>query len=224
MNKIKILIFIVYHLLIQKSFAQIPITQRTQIETVIDKATGKIIPKETVSKMIQQNPRLNLQGVINEYGEISHHIYYGDETPPDMMDTSLRVKIGEPFRPFIMRTLNNETIYSSKLLGKIVVLDFWLRITKKTPLSKFDDFISESQSNKDIVPIIVCQSSEKDAREFVDSSNIKIPIVANAYNFHKRYQIIQVPTFIVIDKEGKLVGYFTSPADMKKALISLKNK
>lgn len=218
----KILTFIVILLLIQKSSAQIVINEKTEIKTVIDKTTGKIISMDTIRRMIEQKRSLNLLPVINEYGEVSHHIFHGNEIP-NMMDKSLIVKVGENFPPFIMKTLDNDTIYSSKLLGKIVILDFWMMITKKTPLSRFESLISASKSNDKIVPLIICQSSETDAREFVDSTKIKIPLVSDAYNFHKRYQIFQVPMYIIIDKKGKLVGYFKYEDELKIALLNLKD-
>ena len=119
MKKITILSLVVFHLFMVKSNGQTIIEQKGIIEKVIDNATGKTIPMDTIRKMIEKNHNLNFQPIINEYGNVGHYIYY-ENARLNIGESELRVKIGELFPPFVMKPVDNDSIYSSKLLGKRV--------------------------------------------------------------------------------------------------------
>jgi len=169
--------------------------------------------------------KLNLEEVINKYGEIERY-----EIDPNIVskekftrDTGKRVKQGEVFLPFVMKSITNKTLDSDKLKGQYILLQFQLSINEpnliEKPFLEFEKILSE---HKNIQGIFISQSTKKESKDKIGNKSYHFEIVPNGRNFDKRYIIIDYPTMILIDKDGTLISYYTT-YDMGKLKTDLKN-
>ena len=112
-----------------------------------------------------------------------------------------------------MKTIENKIIDSEKLTGKIILVQFQL-IAKKpyfneTTLADFEKLIFDFNKTKEVIGISVFESEKYELFEAIDIKKYpNISIVENGRNFNERYLNVEMPTLILIDKYGKLVGYY----------------
>lgn len=180
---------------------------------VYNKSTGELISNQEFVKIIKLNPNIALEHVINKYGEIESFIY--DPENKDnirTIDTTRRIKPGQHFPPFVMNSLKNEIIDSDKLLGRIVVIQFYAYFLdpffKRVTIDDFETLKQELDDNNDMVFITVTKSNVEEIQERIDISNFHFKIVPDGRNFFERYFINEVCAFTLIDKSGRLVSYY----------------
>jgi peroxiredoxin len=221
-NRETIIIFLLFfNIVIQNAQVKknvIMVESKSRLNNVIDKATGRVIPENEIRKIIEANPKVTFQKVINEYGEVSHHIY--DAKNPKFLrrDENLRVKVGEPILPFIMSSSDKKLYKSKALKGKIIILGFYFDMISK---SNFKELINLSENNKEILSIIVTLSSEEEVKKSLELAPINVPVQADGNNFQEYYNVTQFPSFMVVNKEGILIGYFTDLDEVAKIVSKL---
>jgi thiol-disulfide isomerase/thioredoxin len=123
-------------------------------------------------------------------------------------------KDGKPPAPvlapdFTLNTLDGQEMTLSKLKGKVVLLDFWatwcppcreaiphLINLQKTYQEKGIEVIGMNMDKGDVETI----------RRFVKSMDIPYPITVTPEEVSRSYGVTALPTTILIDKEGKIIG------------------
>jgi len=182
-------------------------------DIIYEKYSGKRLSEEELLQIFKEKNSLRLDPVINKYGEPDYYIYDPNKTD-DNYDTDLtkRTKIGETFPPFVMKTIDNKLLDSDKLNGKYIIMQFYISLVKPFfNLNSFTDaniMIKELIDKYEIVPIVVTGSPEKDILNGIDTSQSRMHFVPDAKNFNLRYFVFKFPTYVLIDKSGKLVSYY----------------
>lgn len=225
-----LLILLVAFFLNNFSSAQIAGTtfrNRISGKPVYNKSTGELISNEEFGRIVKLNPNIALEHVINKYGEIESFIY--DPEKKDnirRIDTTKRIKPGEQFPPFVMNSLKNEIIDSDKLLGRVVVIQFYAYFLdpflKRATIDDFETLMQELDDKKDMVFITVTKSNIEEIQERIDISDFNSKIVSDGRNFFERYFINDIRAFTLIDKFGRLVSYYDNK-DFDQLKIDLMN-
>lgn len=158
---------------------------------------------------------------INKYGEIDSTI-----VDPNRLDTrkfrdiNQRVKNGNECLPFVMSSINKNILDSEKLRGKNILIQFQIIVKKpyfnEKTIEEYNNLLLEFKNSKNIIGITVFESTKEEITGTVEINKYpNIEFVADGRNFNERYLNINVPTYILIDKLGKLVGYYES-SEMEK--------
>jgi hypothetical protein len=175
--------------------------------------SGEMISEGKLHELITANSRLILDPVINKYGEVESFLYYPDtKNYKSARDTSKRTKVGEPFPPFYMRSINGKKLDSEKLLGKPVLIQFQLFM--KAPFfnanlfHQLDSLAEELKTAANLETIVVTQSDKEEIKNSIAVGDYKIDIVPDGRNFSIRYLVTAFPSYILTDREGKLVRYY----------------
>ncbi|WP_347157043.1 hypothetical protein [Pontibacter chitinilyticus] len=226
----KYLLILAFSALSSAGFAQLTSdTHSFQIDEksiIYDKLTGEQISYEAFQKLQQQNPHPSLQFNIDKYGQISSFVYDPvNKENRSYRDESRRTKPGEVFPPFVMKSLEGDTLSSEAMLGKVIVLNFQLfmraPISNPEDLLSFDKAVSNYHKNGKAVPVIVTQSASEEATAFLRALNISSQVVPNGGMFPEKYIITGFPTYVVVDRKGNLAGYTDNLIEVKRLLSSL---
>lgn len=185
----------------------------TSTDKIYNKQTGKLLTDDELKQIANKNPNIPVDQIINKYGEIEYFEYDPNKKNRDSNDAiARRPKTGEAFPPFVMKSIDNKTLDSEKLIGRIILLQFQLDFDKPFFFAKTlidaNELINELQNKVEITSVVVTKSSKEDILNQIDPSAYNMEFVPNARNFIVKYFISYYPSFILIDKYGKLVSYY----------------
>ena len=185
----------------------------------IHKETGKEIAPDELKVLLEENPDAVKIPVYNEYGKVEHFLY--DPTTKNRRfyrDKESRPEQGELFPRFIMRTVDGKKYDSDSLREQFIVLQFLPTLRKpvfssvsRKRVQEYERAVAEISKTYPIVPLLVIAH---DKENLYDNYGIEEPtfkIVPDGIGFHQRYEIIAGSTIIIIDPEGRLMGYFEDP-------------
>lgn len=116
------------------------------------------------------------------------------------------------------KTIINKKISSKKMLGKVVVLNFWYTTCppckKEIPLL---NKLKHKYKNKDVEFIAFALDEEYKLANFLLKNRFDYDMVSDARWLKEKFQIQAYPTNIIIDKKGKIqfydVGYKSTILD-----------
>ncbi|MDR3244702.1 MAG: TlpA family protein disulfide reductase [Elusimicrobiota bacterium] len=116
---------------------------------------------------------------------------------------------------FSLKDLNGKNIKLSDYKGKAVFLDFWATWCPpcRASIPAVIDLHKKTENNPSIAIIGINLSENKTkVADFVKGYDMSYTILLGEQSIAAAYQVRSIPTFIIIDKEGKLVkkyvGYF----------------
>jgi peroxiredoxin len=219
MKKIHVLFFLFLSLSIysqekNKITKEFTVSEIAKIDysKIYDKKTGEIISKKEFHKLIKQNKNYTLEKVIGFDGNIKKYLFTGNLKNNILKrGVNQRPKKGELFPNFKLKTIHNKTIELTNLKGKIIILRFELFADnfrfKKQEIIELDNQINKL-GKENFNSIIIFTSSKDEILKGFNISNSTFDLVSNGMNFNERYKITNYPSTIVIDKFGKLIGYF----------------
>ncbi|GAB4037191.1 TlpA family protein disulfide reductase [Spirosoma gilvum] len=124
-------------------------------------------------------------------------------------DPAKQPKAGQVIAPFVMTDTDGKTYRSGDLQGNVVVLSFWVSLDKSVWNDKqATDFAEALQlfQAKTKPVVLGVLNSEQRGEDSSLSKSLPFKPIANAYGFHNKYHITTIPTFVVIDKTGKVVA------------------
>lgn len=191
------------------------------------------ISEKEFHKLIMANPRLVLEPVIDEYGTVE--VFLVDTLRTDnkfRLDLSKRVKEGERFPPFYMKSITNKFIDSRKLNDKLILIRFDLPFmqpyNKGSNRSDFGELVAELQEIANIEAIIITESTRKEVSLEIGGSgnSYSAEIVPNGKYFSHRYLVVQFPSMILVGKNGRLISYYDNndfvrlKSDIKKLKLA----
>lgn len=200
--------------IISKTFTRKHVDTTFSIDKVYNKITGKKVKPKKFSKLLKDNPGLPLEPVYNKNGEILKYLY--DPNLKHKKGVSFRddpPEIGEVYPNFEVKTIDGKKIELKDLLGKLVLLRFELDAMgfrfKKHEIEALDQKINESEKKDEIVAIIIFAATKDEVEKGFDLVNSNFNAVANGRNIQGLLKIKRFPYTVVIDKEGKLLDYYT---------------
>ena len=190
--------------------------EKIDFTKIYDKNTGERIKEKKFRKIIKDLKNYNLEQIIDENGNVEKYIF--DSNNKDQLmshERSQRVNPKEFFPGFNIKTINNENISLKDLKGKIVIIRFELFADnfrfKKHEIVDLDNQINQIENKEsNIKAIILFTTPKNEVLKGFDIKGSNFNLVANGMNFHQKYLITRYPTTIVIDKEGKLIDYFSN--------------
>lgn len=201
----------------------------TSKDKIYNKITGKQLSNEELIQIITKNPHVSFDREINKYGKIDYYVYDPNKKESNYdRDISKRPKNGEEFPPFVMKSIDNKTIDSEKLIGKNILLQFQLDFNKPffnyKALDDANALIKELQNAIELTSIVITRGSTEDIIKEIDTAAYQMAFVSDAQNFNLKYIIINFPSFILVDKNGHLVSYYKSDelSKIKEDLLSIK--
>lgn len=122
------------------------------------------------------------------------------------------VAVGAPAPDWRLKTVEGETVALSELRGKVVVLDFWANwcgpCHKLTPL--FDQLTREYQNQPlRFFTLSIWPGPEFDPQAFLKKQPMASTFLIGEDAVAGDYGIWGVPTYVVIDTEGKVAHFHT---------------
>ncbi|GAB4013488.1 hypothetical protein GCM10028808_32730 [Spirosoma migulaei] len=207
---------------IQKQVAIQKTVVRTNRQTddttpITNQATGKRITMEDYSQLTKADPfAYHLVPEYNEYGLPAFYTMR-PATPEEHethrfrdRDPAKQPKAGQQIAPFVLAGSDGKTYKSAELLGKVVILSFWISLDK----SLWDDKQSADLANAlrpylagtALVVLGVLNSEQPKEADKTALKKLPFTPIFNAYGFHNKYHITTTPTFVVIDKTGKVAA------------------
>lgn len=195
---------------------------------IYNKVSGEKISEEKIKDLRTTDPNFILEHVINKYGEVESFVYDPSRKDKSITrDIALRTKAGEPFPPFVARSVAGKKIDSEKLLGKPVLIQFQLFF--KAPFfneklfQQFESMVDELKKITDLEVILITQSTDEEIKNSNMVGKNQIEIIPDGRNFSARYLVIRFPSYILIDREGKLVYYYEE-SDISKLQQDIKTR
>ncbi len=202
--------------------------QRISGQKIYNKDTGERISDEELQELIKINPNIMLEPCINKYGKVESFEVDPKRTSRALQrDVSMRSQKGEQFPPFVMKTIEDVVLDLEKLNGKNVLVQFQLSFTlpffRESTLAEFSNLCSQLKSTTDIEAIVVTESSKQELLNSIEPEKYEVNIVPNGRNFSQKYLVVDFPTIVLIDSNGKLVGYYnqTETAMLKSDIKNL---
>ena len=195
------------------------------VNRVYDKASGKHINADKVQRIIRDNPNIVFEQVIDKYGNIESRLLDTLKlSRKGNRDISKRVQKGEPFPPFVMKSLSNRILDSEKLKGGIILIQFQLMFRepflKIKTIEEFEELVSEFRKTMDLEAIILTDSSKSEILENIDTSKYISEFVPDGRNFNEKYLVVSFPSIVLIDTYGNLVSYY-DPDEIDKLKLDI---
>lgn len=189
------------------------ITTTTEVfdfSKVYNKATGEKIRDSDVKRMIQDNPKLNLDREYDAEGKVLRYLYDpNDQNRSSKVVVGTKISEGSEFPNFKLTTIDGKESELNKLQGKLVILRFELGASdfrfKKNEIAEFDKQINALKNKENVEAIIIFQCAEDEIRKGFDLKDSNFKLVADGFNFIIKYGIRHFPSTLLIDQNGKLI-------------------
>jgi peroxiredoxin len=135
---------------------------------------------------------------------VNSKIAAADDEIPDRLPGP---KIGSNAPDFSLETLTGETVSLSDFRGKKVLINFWAAwcapCTKELPA--LEAFKKARQNEIEVISINI--DPEDHAEEFAKEAGITFPVLLDVNDqVNEEYQVISIPTTILIDEEGDVIN------------------
>ncbi|WKD85932.1 Thiol-disulfide oxidoreductase ResA [Polaribacter huanghezhanensis] len=188
--------------------------EKLDLNKIFDKKTGEKISPRKFLKLRKSDKNYILERVIDKYGNIERYLYVKTTKKLITRDVSNRIKPGEKFPNFNLKTIENRRIVLDKLKKKIVIIRFEMEANsfrfKKREILELDNQINELKNkNEKVEALIIFISNASEIKKGFNLKKSNFKLVANGQNFNERYFITRYPTTIVIDGKGNLIDYFS---------------
>lgn len=135
-------------------------------------------------------------------------------------DPAKQPKGGQTIAPFVMKGVDGKTYQSADLVGKVVILNFWVSLDKSVwdekQAASLAEVLRPYQGSAAPVVLGVFNSEHPAGMSEADVKKLPFVPVPNAYGFHNKYHITTVPTVLVLDKTGKVAANLQGPGSYDK--------
>mgnify|MGYP003116318445 CR=1 FL=1 len=223
--RIKISFSLILFFLVNLCYSQTGVQNSVTLSSlsqVYDYNSQRLLSKKEIEKRMTSPNNLIIPKEYDKLGNpVNFYAISGLDTSGnfDLSPYYNHPEIGENFPPFIAKTINNKKFKLSKLKDKNLVLNFQLMLrapfAKTDQIKEVEDFV---KSRNEIVQVMFTISGEADALQFVKDHNLSSEIIVDAANFSKKYGVFNYPTYMLIDKESKLVGIYSKIDELMIAL------
>ncbi|WP_425389631.1 TlpA family protein disulfide reductase [Ekhidna sp.] len=169
--------------------------------------TKEKIPTDRFLKMVQGGV-FTVHPEFDSYGKVAK-FYYDTTGHKGPLDPPKVLEIGKPFPEFNVTTINKEKIRFDELKGKHMVVRFELFPDNydfsNDALLDLEDEMSIFGS--DLVGLMIFRGSDSPLKSLQVPGTTFDYFIQNS-NFFHRYGVTKIPTTVVIDKKGIVVGLF----------------
>jgi len=195
------------------TIAQVSHTEQITGKPVLNKQTGAKISEERLHELMVSDPNFILEQIINKYGEVESFLYDPTRKGKSLTrDTSLRTKAGELLPPFVVRSVTGKKIDSETCHGRPILVLFQLFFKapffNETQFHQFKLMADTLKGKGDLEIIVITDSTNDEIKSAIDVKNSNFQVVPEGRNFSVRYLVTKFPSYLLIDKEGKLVYYY----------------
>jgi thiol-disulfide isomerase/thioredoxin len=154
----------------------------------------EIAPKNDSLLSLERAPKEFMKSTFSEY-------FKG-------MGTKNNGKIGIKAPDWILPMVQGDSIQLSKIQNKLVLLEFWFPYCKgcvivAPELNKIQEKYKDSGLT--IYGIEFTKKSENNLVEYIEKQKIEIPTLYMGKDVAKDYGVHAAPTFVLIDKNGKII-------------------
>jgi hypothetical protein len=189
---------------------------------IFDKKTGEKISDEQFSEFIKNDPRVSLEPVVNKYGNVDKYLLDTSTRTIKKRESGNQTKPGEQLPEFVFKSIDEVIVNSSELNGKWILLKFeiFLKMVDSLSLVKLDEEIKSLDKQDDLVVISCFMEGKSEIVKKLNTNVSNIHIIPNARNFHIRYNIVRMPTIILLDPDGNVVRYYYSNHELDLSTIT----
>jgi peroxiredoxin len=212
MKKILILFLTIFLFVNQSGYAQDVPEGAIVIDenTIIKDIDGNTLEISEFMELMNTNEWF-MEPVNDEDGNLLHLQLRKATTEEKKIMTSMPMdgggseRIGQKAPDFEMVDANGKTISSQNTIGKVVVLNFWFAACKPciAEIPELNEVYEKYKDSLNVVFASVTFEEEKEVQKFIKKYPIQYPLVSNADETCKLFNIVGFPTNIVIDKNGK---------------------
>ena len=117
------------------------------------------------------------------------------------------LKVGDVAPNFEIKRADGSTVSSATLKGKVVYVDFWATWCGpcKQTLPNTQATFNKHKDDPNLAVLAVTDDPVAKAKSFVENEKYTFPLAIDAdQSMHRSYGINSIPTFLVIDKAGKI--------------------
>ncbi|WP_019990654.1 TlpA family protein disulfide reductase [Rudanella lutea] len=184
---------------------------------IIDQETGKRVSLRDAMRVVDAQPRSHhLEPVFDEYGQASSYklrpltVEEKQTGAVNTRDPSRRPKVGDIIPLFVMKDVNNKSYRSTDLHGQVVVLTFLLDLNEPfwnaNQAKSIDNLINPSRASVNPLVLGVVNTSKAKVREVLKTAPLPFIPIPDAVGFHQKFSIMGFPSYIVIDRTGKVAA------------------
>jgi peroxiredoxin len=133
--------------------------------------------------------------------------------------------VAEKAADFSLKDLRGETVSSSSLRGKVVLLNFWATWCPPcvSEMPSLDKLYQELRARGFEVVAVSLDRSADDVKEYVGKKGFKFPVLMDEGNkVSRRYKVFSTPTSFLIDRKGNIVERFYGEYDWQDRDIKAK--
>jgi len=186
---------------------------------VYDKNTGEKIPKNKVTKLLRENPNIALESVYDKAGNVERYLYDSNNHATFLVpEPNEKVKNGELFPEFLLTTSTGLKIDSKELAGKITLLRFMGEAEdytmKMEEIKELNEKIENSAHKEKIEAFILFGNDMKSIESLFKLKDSNFKIVPNAYNFHRKFNIVRTPTTLVLNPDRTVENWYNYSEDI----------
>lgn len=147
-----------------------------------------------------------LFGVIVIFSLVIFAFYLNFSNPKSVTGNN----VGDYAYDFEIPSINGKSVKLSDFKGKAVIINFWATWCEpcKVEMPEFEKFYAEYGDEVEIMAINITsrESSDKSVQSFIDEHKLTFPILLDTESVFRHYEVINLPTSIFVDKEGKIIG------------------
>ncbi len=116
-------------------------------------------------------------------------------------------KVGDMLRPIKDKDINGEKIDTKKLLGKVIVLNFWFINCPpcRQEIPDLNELADSYKNNPDVLFVAIALDEAYDIKEFIKKQPFNYHLIENGRYHADKYKLHLYPTNVVVDKAGKIV-------------------
>jgi len=129
-------------------------------------------------------------------------------------------RVNSPAPDFILKDIEGKSVRLSDYRGKVVVLEFWATWCPpcKLAIPEFNSLYEKYIGREFEVLAVSIDEDSSGLRSFAKEYGISYPVLADNKNVAELYGITNIPTTIIINKEGiisnKHLGYVPGMAEL----------
>lgn len=125
-----------------------------------------------------------------------------------------RVAAGSPIGSFDLKNIYGETVRSTELAGKVVLLNFWA--TWCGPCKEEMPSLAKLQSQFDParfqVVTITTDMHPKGIKQFLDHLSIRLPVLFDQHeDVSRSFMVRGLPTTVFLTQDGRAIGRAVGP-------------
>gem|GEM_PF-306416 len=134
------------------------------------------------------------------------------------------VAFGTPAPNFVVYDGTNAEVELASLKGKVVLLEFWATWCEPCRQSlPIVQALHDQYKARDLAVMAISREEPEVVGPFVKSQKVTVPVYLDrTLDAWDAYRIASLPTFVVIDREGRLIDYLIGPQPESKLLDSLR--